>query len=31
MSMHSTGKENFTVFVYFKTKKLAKPENLKTA
>ncbi len=29
--MHSTGKENFTVFVYFKTKKLAKPENLKTA
>jgi len=24
MSMHSTGKENFTVFVYYKTKKLPK-------
>lgn len=31
MSMHSTGKENFTVFIYYKTKKLAKPEVLKTA
>lgn len=29
--MHSTGKENFTVFVYYKTKKLVKPETMKTA
>ena len=29
--MHSTGKENFTVFVYYKTKKLPKQTNLKTA